>query len=59
MTKATLAEQISFATSFNQKVSMALLDDVIEIIKSTLENQEDVKLTGFGTVQVKRKDETR
>jgi integration host factor subunit alpha len=36
-----------------------LIDSILEIIKKTLENGEDVLITGFGKFSVKNKNERR
>ena len=45
--------------SLTKKKSAEVVESVLEIIKETLENGEDVLITGFGKFCVKRKNERR
>jgi len=55
MTKADLAEQIYINCGFSKKECLDAVEELFELIKSTLETGEPVKLTGFGTFTVKAK----
>ncbi len=58
LTKETIIKSVS-KTGFTNKESSELLEILLEIIKSTLENGEDVLITGFGKFCVKEKKERR
>ena len=59
MTKADLAEQIYLNGGFSKKECLEVVEELFELIKSTLETGESVKLTGFGTFTVKEKASRR
>ena len=59
MTKADLAEQIYTNCNFSKKECLEVVEELFELIKSTLETGESVKLTGFGTFMVKEKSARR
>jgi len=44
---------------FTKKKSVEIIEDLLEIIKSTLEKNEDVLLSGFGKFCVKQKKQRR
>ena len=44
---------------FTKKKSVDIVESLLEIIKSTLENTEDVLISGFGKFCVKDKNERR
>jgi integration host factor subunit alpha len=47
MTKADIVERIS-STNIPKKEAVEVLEEVFEIIKSTLESGENLKISGFG-----------
>jgi integration host factor subunit alpha len=49
----------SLQFTFSRKQSIEVVDALIEIIKKTLENGEDVLISGFGKFCVKEKKERR
>lgn len=55
MTKADLAEKIHTTTGLSKKDSVAMLEAVFSIMKSTLEDGEKLKIAGFGNFDVKQK----
>ena len=55
MTKIDLTRALVEATSFPVTKSAHLVDEVLEVIRSTLERGEDVKLSGFGNFWLCRK----
>jgi integration host factor subunit alpha len=55
LTRATLSEQIYAQVGLSRHESAALLEDVLELITSALEQGESVKLSGFGTFSVRQK----
>ncbi|HYQ61545.1 MAG TPA: integration host factor subunit alpha [Desulfatiglandales bacterium] len=59
MTKACLTEKIHASTGFPLKESAALLETVFSIMKSTLEEGEHIRITGFGNFEVKQKSDRR
>ena len=54
LTKTEIIEQIT-ELGFSKKESAELFKSLLEIIKSSLENGEDVLVSGFGKFQVKDK----
>ena len=59
MKKADLAKNIQAATGLTLKESTVILEDVFELIKKTLESGESLKLSGFGTFEVRSKKSRR
>ena len=59
ITKAHLADSIHNQLGLPKDQSVQPLESIIEIIKNTLENGEDVMITGFGKFYVKEKRERR
>ena len=59
ITKAHLADSIHYQLDLPQNQSVQALESILEIIKNTLENGEDVLITGFGKFYVKEKRERR
>ena len=55
MTKADLGEKISLMTSFTKKESSEIMERVFDVVKSTLEAGENIKIAGFGNFEVKEK----
>jgi integration host factor subunit alpha len=55
MTKADLVEKVYLKTGFSKKESSDIVEMVFDLIKSTLENGEKIKLAGFGNFVVKQK----
>lgn len=49
MNKIELVKEVSKATEKSQKDVALVLDSVVEVVKNTVKNGEDVKLTGFVT----------
>ena len=58
LTKTEIAENLS-KLGFNRKKSIDLLENLLEAIKKSLENGEDVLISGFGKFCVKEKRERR
>lgn len=44
---------------FSKKKSIDIIETLLEIIKSTLENEDDVLISGFGKFCVKNKNKRR
>ena len=59
LTKADLIDSIYNRLDLPKKKSSQLVDSLLEIIKKTLENGEDVLITGFGKFCVKDKRKRR
>ena len=57
MTKADLAEKIRDKLGFQRKDSVELVELVLDILKDTLAAGEEVKISGFGKFDVKKKSE--
>ena len=59
LTKAHIAKTIHDRLHFTNDRSAQLVDSLLEIIKQTLENGEDVLISGFGKFWVREKRERR
>jgi len=59
LTKAQLTDSIHKQVDLPKIKSAQLLDSLLEIIKKTLENGEDVLISGFGKFYVKDKRKRR
>lgn len=55
LTKAELVERVRESLGLGWQESADLLDAAVEIVKETLEAGESIKISGFGTFEVKRK----
>jgi len=55
MTKADLVNRIHTATGATLKESAGLLETVFSIMKNTLESGENLRISGFGRFEVRRK----
>ncbi len=55
MTKADLVENVYLKTGFSKKESADIVEMVFDLLKTTLENGEKVKIAGFGNFVVKEK----
>jgi integration host factor subunit alpha len=55
MTKADIVEKISLMTCFSKKESADIVESVFDVVKSTLEAGENIKIAGFGNFEVKEK----
>ena len=56
MTKADLVDKIHANTGLTKDEAFACLETVLETIKETLETSETVKITGFGSFVVRKKN---
>ncbi len=54
MTKADIVEKI-VCLGFSKKDAFRLLEQFLEIMKDTLEAGEDIKISGFGKFEVRKK----
>ena len=59
LTKAQIVDLIHEELPFPKNKSTEVIENLIEIIKSTLANGEDVLISGFGKFCVKNKRERR
>ena len=59
LTKAHLADSIQNQLGIPKSQSVQAVESILEIIKKTLENGEDVLITGFGKFFVKEKKDRR
>ena len=59
MTKADLIESIYLKTGFSKKDSAEIVETVFDLIKTTLEDGEKIKIAGFGNFVVKEKPTRR
>jgi integration host factor subunit alpha len=59
MTKADLIEKICMATEFTKKESAEIVESIFDLLKSTLEGGEKIKIAGFGNFEVKEKSTRR
>ncbi|MDD2320570.1 MAG: integration host factor subunit alpha [Geobacteraceae bacterium] len=59
MTKSDMVEKIYEKIGFSKKESAELVEMVFDIIKSTLETGEKIKIAGFGNFVVKEKADRR
>lgn len=57
MTKADIAVALSEQQGISRQAAVELVEDVLEIVKGTLERGEDVKIAGFGKFEVKEKSD--
>ncbi len=59
LTKADLIDSINVNLGFSRYKGSQLIESLLEIIKSTLGNDEDVLISGFGKFCVKEKRSRR
>ena len=59
LTKSDIVDSISNHVGFTRKRSVDTLENLLEIMKKTLESGEDVLISGFGKFCVKDKKERR
>ncbi len=57
LTKSDIANVVSEQVGHTRKQSSKMLDSLLELIKQSLENGEDVLISGFGKFSVKEKRE--
>jgi integration host factor subunit alpha len=58
LTKSDIVEKVH-ELGFTKKESIEIIESLLEIIKSTLEKQDDVLISGFGKFCVKEKTKRR
>jgi integration host factor subunit alpha len=59
MTKADIVEKIQAGTGMTKNESAEMMEEVFSIMKSTLEQGENLKISGFGSFVVKQKNDRR
>ncbi|MDA0712900.1 MAG: integration host factor subunit alpha [bacterium] len=59
LTKADIVDSVHNKIGFSKKDSSEIVENIFEIIKSTLEKGETVKLSGFGKFEVRSKKSRR
>lgn len=59
LTKTEIATKIQDYLGYSQKDAAEILETLLEIIKQTLENGEDVLISGFGKFCVKEKNKRK
>lgn len=59
MTKADIVERVADKCRISKKDSIEMVESVFNVLKSTLENGEDIKISGFGKFEVKNKHERK
>ena len=59
LTKADIVRRIQEKTGYSQVESQGMVEEVITIMKSTLEAGETLKISGFGSFVVKQKKDRR
>ena len=59
MTKAEIVGKICEKVGYSKKESADMVETVFNILKSTLENGEKIKIAGFGNFEVKQKADRR
>ncbi|MBJ6727781.1 integration host factor subunit alpha [Geomesophilobacter sediminis] len=55
MTKIEIAQRIAEQSGLNRKESLEMVEEVLGILKDTLESGEEVKISGFGSFELKDK----
>ena len=59
LTKANIVDSIKDRLGFTRKQSIETVESLLEIMKKTMEQGEDVLISGFGKFCVKEKKERR
>jgi len=59
LTKARIVESIQNQTGFSKNKSLEIVENLLEIIKSTLASGEDVLISNFGKFCVREKKERK
>ena len=59
LTKSQIVESISRENGFTKKKSVEAVENLLEIIKKTLESGEDILVSGFGKFSVRHKKQRR
>jgi integration host factor subunit alpha len=59
MTKADIVTRVAEKCEISKKDSVDMVELVFSALKNTLENGEDIKISGFGKFEVKKKNNRR
>lgn len=59
LTKENIVESLCNQRGFSKKKSAILVESLLELMKSTLEDGEDVLISGFGKFSVREKNERK
>ena len=59
LTKARIVQAVVESNGYTHKKASETVETILELIKSTLENGEDVLISNFGKFIVKQKNERR
>ena len=59
LTKADIVSAVQARMGFSRRITADVVDDLLEIIKETLEKGESVKVSGFGNFEVRDKKPRR
>jgi integration host factor subunit alpha len=59
MTKADIVERVQTKIGYARNESAELVEAVLSIMKSTLVSGENLKISGFGNFEVKKKGDRR
>ena len=59
LTKAHIVEALAKQNGYTKKLSVEIVETILEIIKRSLESGEDVLISGFGKFCVKVKQKRR
>jgi integration host factor subunit alpha len=56
MTKADIAKRVQDVVGMSERDAERLLEQILELLKSTLKAGEDINVTGFGRFRVRNKN---
>lgn len=59
LTKAQIVDSVNTQLGYSRKQSADLVETLLDVIKSTLENGEDILISGFGKFCIKNKKERK
>lgn len=59
MTKPDIVEKVSEKVGLSKKESSEMVEELLELIKVTLETGEKIKVAGFGIFEVKQKNDRK
>lgn len=57
LTKANIVDTVYSRTDLTKKDSSKYVNEVLELMKETLEGGDEIKVSGFGKFEVRHKDE--
>ena len=59
LTKADIVDALQAGIGFPRRITTEVLEDMLEIIKTSLEKGESVRISGFGNFEVQEKKARR